>query len=249
MDTFTMEQLVPLPKQHAKGMNDECKDELENHDEIPLRNSFCPTRNNNPSCILLPIQAHTFIVKPNMLPHLLIFRVVRNEDPYVHTREFKAIVMTLVKRNQDKDIVRLKLFPFSLRNQVKEWFTALKPRRISSLDDLTKEFYRKIFPMSRTTSLKKVIQLFEGKPDEPFHQVWERFKECARVISHHGFVKWQLISCFYKGITPGQCRFVESMCNGKFFKKGSKKAWDYFDELVGNNQTWELAAFDRPRAS
>ena len=39
------------------------------------------------------------------------------------------------------------------------------------------------------------------------------------------------------------------MCNGQFFNKGPKEAWDYFDERASNNQTWELSSSDRPRAS
>ena len=116
-----------------------------------------------------------------------------------------------VERNQDKEIVRLNLFPFSwgisLRDQAKEWFTALKPWTISSWDDLTKEFYKKFFLMSRTTTFKRAIQLFEGKPNEPFHRVWERFKECVCVIPHHIFLK--MVSCFYERVTPEQSRFLK----------------------------------------
>ena len=158
-------------------------------------------------------------------------------------------VTTLVEKNQDEEIARVKIFPFSLRDQAKEWFMALKPWIIYSWDDLTKEFYRKFFLMSRTTALKRAIQLIEGKLNEPFHRVWEVFKDYVYVIPHHGFAKRQSISYFYEGITPKQLQVLKRMCNGQFFDRGPEEAWDYFNELTGNNQTWELADSNRPRAS
>ena len=37
---------------------------------------------------------------------------------------------------------------------------------ISTWDDLTKDFYKKLFLMSRTTALKRAIQLFKGRLDD-----------------------------------------------------------------------------------
>ena len=36
-------------------------------------------------------------------------------------------------------------------------------------------------------------------------------------------------------------QFVETMCNGKFINKEPEEAWDYFDILADNTQTWNTS--------
>ena len=80
--------------------------------------------------------------------------------------------------------------------------------------------------MYKTITLKRVIQ----KEDSMSHfiGVWERFKDCVRVIPHHGFHKCKLISCFYEGVIPEKRLFTGSMYDNQFFDKGLKESWDYF---------------------
>ena len=46
------------------------------------------------------------------------------------------------------------------------------------------------------------------------------------------------------------CQFVEMMCNGEFLNKDPDEAFDYFDLLVENAQSWDTTdTSDRSRAS
>ena len=36
-------------------------------------------------------------------------------------------------------------------------------------------------------------------------------------------------------------QFVEMMCNGEFMNKEAEEAWDYFDELAKNAQSWDTS--------
>ncbi|GFS31942.1 hypothetical protein Acr_00g0020090 [Actinidia rufa] len=182
-----------------------------------------------------------------MLVNLPIFRGVLNENPYTHVELFEEIVSTVrVDVNIRTEWVKLRLFPFSLKERAKEWFNMLRPGSIRTWVDLQKEFYKKYFPMSRTTQLKRAVTLFEGRPGESFHKVWERFNECVNAIPHHGFTVSQLVSSFYEGLTSEQRQFVEALSNGRFLSKTPEEAWDYFDELAANNQTWEMAGTTEP---
>ncbi|GFZ18531.1 hypothetical protein Acr_27g0002700 [Actinidia rufa] len=55
-----------------------------------------------------------------------------------------------------------------------------------------------------------------------------------------------LVSSFYEGLTSEQRQFVEALSNGRFLSKTPEEAWDYFDELAANNQTWEMAGTTEP---
>ncbi|XP_057513288.1 uncharacterized protein LOC130795259 [Actinidia eriantha] len=182
-----------------------------------------------------------------MLINLPIFRGVLNENPYTHVELFEEIVSTVrVDVNIRTEWVKLRLFPFSLKERAKEWFSMLRPGSIRTWVDLQKEFYKKYFSISRTTQLKRAVTLFEGRPGECFHKVWERFNECVNTVPHHGFIVSQLVSSFYEGLTSEQRQFVEALSNGRFLSKTPEEAWDYFDELTANNQTWEMAGTTEP---
>ncbi|GFZ10975.1 hypothetical protein Acr_22g0003730 [Actinidia rufa] len=208
---------------------------------------LCPNTMARESPIHVPVQAYGFEIKPAMLVNLSIFRGVLNENPYTHVELFEEIVSTVrVDINIRTEWVKLRLFPFSLKERAKEWFNMLRPGSIRTWVDLQKEFYKKYFPMSRTTQLKRAVTLFEGRPGESFHKVWERFNECVNAVPHHGFTVSQLVSSFYEGLTSEQRQFVEALSNGRFLSKTPEEAWDYFDELAANNQTWEMAGTTEP---
>nr|GEX53276.1 hypothetical protein [Tanacetum cinerariifolium] len=66
-----------------------------------------------------------FKIQPNLIAIVPVFR--GHEEPYAHLREFFSIADTYQVNNTTKDGVRLCLFPFSLKDQAKAWFTSLEP--------------------------------------------------------------------------------------------------------------------------
>lgn len=104
-----------------------------------------PTRSITPSCILLPVQAHAFLVKSGMLQLLPQFHGIERENPYLHTKEFEEIVATFVSNHAMEDIACMKLFPFFLNDKAKTWLNSLKPRSISSWTQMLSEFLKKKF--------------------------------------------------------------------------------------------------------
>ncbi|GFZ11139.1 hypothetical protein Acr_22g0005370 [Actinidia rufa] len=88
------------------------------------------------------------------------------------------------------------------------------------------------------------LPIFRGVLNENPYTHVELFEEI--VIPHHGFTVSQLVSSFYEGLTFEQRQFVEALSNGRFLSKTPEEAWDYFDELAANNQTWEMAGTTEP---
>ena len=112
------------------------------------------------------------------------------------------------------------------------------------------EFLKKFFPIHRTNALKRQIMNFSQKDNETFYQCWERFKDLLNACPHHGYETWRIISFLYESLTPKMRQFVEMMCNGEFLNKDPDKAFDYFDLLTENAQSWDtIDTLDRSRAS
>ncbi|GJW04415.1 hypothetical protein Tco_1563271 [Tanacetum coccineum] len=87
-----------------------------------------------------------FEIQPNLIAILPVFR--GREEPYAHMREFFSIADTYQVNNTTKDGVRLRLFPFSLKDQAKAWFTSLEPGSINSWSEMQSAFVDEFYSIS-----------------------------------------------------------------------------------------------------
>ena len=73
-----------------------------------------------------PIQANQFELKSITLQllHSIQFGGFPSEDPKTHISNFLKIYSTVKYNGVTDDVVRLRLFPFSLRDKAKEWLNS-----------------------------------------------------------------------------------------------------------------------------
>ncbi|RVW35042.1 hypothetical protein CK203_079863 [Vitis vinifera] len=126
---------------------------------------------------------------------------MESENPYAHIKEFEEVCNTFREEGASIDLMRLKLFPFTLKDKEKIWLNSLRPRSIRNWVDLQAEFLKKFFPTHRTNGLKRQISNFSVKENEKFHECWERYMEAINACPHHGFDTWLL-----DGMSPTQER-------------------------------------------
>ena len=226
------------PHTSTMAENESVQDENENQQVRTMRYYLQPPRNSSPSCFIFPLNANNFRFKSGMIPLLPNFHGLDSESPYLHLKEFDEVCATFDDQTCTNEIVKLKLFPFSLKDKAKNWLNSLKPRSIGTWQEMQAEFLKKFFPTHKTNALKRQIQNFSQNSNEVFFQCWERFKDLLNSCPHHGFEKWRLISFFYEGLTPETKQFVETMCNGEFLDKEPDEALEYLDHLAENSQSW-----------
>ena len=65
--------------------------------------------------------------------------------------------------------MRLKFFPFTLKDKGKVWLNSLRPRSIRSWPELHVEFLKNFFPAHRTSGLKRQISNFVAMENEKFY--------------------------------------------------------------------------------
>ena len=168
-----------------------------------MREYLTPTWNAFQSCIVLPIQAWAFVVKPNIIQLLPTFYGMENESAHLHVKE---LVGTFLEPRQNEEIARLKLFLLCIKEKAKAWLNSLKPQSLGTWANLQAEFFKKFFPMHKTVALRKAIQKFFAKDNEPFGKNWERYKNILRSVPHYGFKPWQIINFFYENVSPLNCQ-------------------------------------------
>ena len=118
---------------------------------------------------------------------------------YSHIKEFEEACNTF-QGGTSIDLMRLKLFPFTLKDKAKIWLNSLRPRSIQTWTDLQAEFLKKFFPTHRTNGLKRQISNFSAKENEKSYECWERYMEAINACPYHDFDTWLLVSYFYDGM-------------------------------------------------
>ncbi|KAM6553764.1 hypothetical protein CsatB_014526 [Cannabis sativa] len=210
-----------------------------NVEEKTLIDQFSPISANPLSCIIFPeTNATHFELKPSIIQLLPSFYGLGKEDPYMHVKDFLEICSTFRFQNFSDESVRLRLFPFSLKDKSKAWLNSLPARSISTWDELVNKFLSKFFPMSKTDNIRREISEFYQKDHEEFYECWERFKDLLLKCPHHGFEKWRLVKYFYDGLSPSNRQMVQSMHTGKFLQFRGDEAWESLENLSVNSQQW-----------
>ncbi|KAF7800664.1 uncharacterized protein G2W53_044874 [Senna tora] len=99
------------------------------------------------------------------------------------------------------DAIRLRLFPFSLRDKAKVWLQSLLERSISTWEELAQQFLTKYFPPGKTAKMRNDITSFVLLDNESLYEAGERFKELLRKCPHHWLPKWLQVQTFYNGLS------------------------------------------------
>ena len=109
-----------------------------------------------------PIDANNFELKP-----ALIFMVQQQQfggspfkDPNGHLLNFLQLCGTIKMNGVDHNVIKLKLFPFSLRDRTRNWFHKLILGSIDTWGALVKVFLTKFFPPQLASQFRAAITQF-----------------------------------------------------------------------------------------
>ena len=117
------------------------------------------------------------------------------------------------------DAIRLRLFPFSLRDKTKLWLSSLAPNLITSWDLLSKAFLTKYYPPGKTTKYRQDLAGFKQQQGESLYEAWKRFKDLQKNCPHHGIPNLLLMQTFYQGLSKSLQITIDATAQGSFMRK------------------------------
>ena len=96
-------------------------------------------------------------MKSGMIHFLPTFHGFTREDPNKHLKEFQVVCSSMKPTGISKEQVKLRAFPFSLADSVKEWLYYLPYGTVTTWNEMKKLFLEKYFPASKAANIRKEI--------------------------------------------------------------------------------------------
>ena len=118
-----------------------------------MRDNIHPPQMSAPSYIVPPTEQ--MVVRPYLVPLLPTFHGMERRTLTSHMREFEEVCNTFKEETVTVDLIRLKPFPFTLKDKAKIWLNSLRLRSIRNWKEMQAEFLKKFFSTHITNSLKR----------------------------------------------------------------------------------------------
>ena len=160
-----------------------------------------------------PIQANNFELKTVTMQMLqnIQFHGLPSENLNTHLTNFIKVCDTVKYNGVTEEALRLRLFPLSLGDRAKHWFTSQPLDSIISWNDLMKKFLTKFFLPSKIAQLMQEINTFRQFEGENLVEAWERFHELLRRFPHHRLTRWMQVHSFYNGLSDSTRTVIDAL--------------------------------------
>src|SRR3954452_21306697 len=203
------------------------------------------TSTNNNDFICTPIappapEAAFYEIKPALLNLVMKeqFSEISTEDAASHLNNFVKLYEMQKYRDIDGDIVKLKLFPFSLRGRAKDWLISLPRNSIDSWVKCKDAFIGKYYPPTKIISLRSDIMKLSQLDNEHVAQAWEIMKSLVKNCPTHGLTTWMIIQTFYAGLNFSSRNLLDSAAGGTFMTTTLGAATKLLDNMMVNYSEW-----------
>ncbi|KAH9769561.1 hypothetical protein KPL71_012051 [Citrus sinensis] len=177
------------------------------------------------------------------------FNGLPNEDPHLHLKLFLEVSDAFKIAGATQDALRLRLFPYSLRDRARAWLNSLPYDSITTWNELADKFLMKYFPPIKNAKLRNEITSFHQLEDENLYEAWERFKELFRRCPHHGIPCCIQLETFYNGLNPSTRLMVDASANGALLSKSYTEPYEILERIANNNYQWPSARQPAARGS
>ncbi|XP_051141221.1 uncharacterized protein LOC127258426 [Andrographis paniculata] len=207
-------------------------------DTRTLRELAAPNLAQQPLCINFPTLNNTitFELKSGLIHLLPSFHGLAGEETHKHLQEFDVVCSSMKPPGVTDKQIKLRAFPFSLKDAAKDWLYYLPPGSIDTWNDMKKKFLEKYFPASRAAILRKEICGIKQQSGETLHEYWERFNKLIIKCPQHQIPSQLLIQYFYDGLSLMDRNIIDAASGGALVNKTPAQAWDLIARMAENTQ-------------
>ncbi|KAI5022036.1 hypothetical protein ZWY2020_058766 [Hordeum vulgare] len=113
------------------------------------------------------------------------FHGYESETVVAHLTKLHDIATLFTTEEKIRHYYILKLFPFSLKDDTKTWFTSLAPGSVRSPQDMVYYFSKKYFPSHKKQAALQEIYNFAQVEEESLPQAWGRLIQLLNALPDH----------------------------------------------------------------
>jgi hypothetical protein len=178
-------------------------------------------------------------VKPRIINLVVTnpFRGLEDDYPYRHIKEFMMICNTVQQEGVPAAWFKWNLFPFSLEDEARRWYTLASVEVKGSWDELVKNFLLKFFPISKVQDLRRQVLSFKQGEDEGIDEAWDHFNELLEQGQNLGFSGDLMLRTFYFSLTPNSASFVSVCADGDLMDKTISEAAQILQRIINGKRT------------
>ena len=127
------------------------------------------------------IEANNFELKPALITVVQRHQFTGHlsEDPNEHMRRFMRMENAIKLNGVRPEVIKLQLFPFSLRDVAVTWFESFPVGSVNNWEELVEAYMNIFFPSALTSKRRGEIIVFKQGEDESLYNAWER---CIRLL-------------------------------------------------------------------
>ena len=144
------------------------------------------------------------------------------EDPNEHMGRFMRMLNTVKLNGVRPEVIKLQLFPFSLRDVATTWFESLLVGSVNTWEELVEAYMSIFFPPALTAERREEIIVFKQGEEKSLFNGWERFKRLLKRCSMHG------IDLTTQGI-------IDASCSRAFKRRSAEEARQLIEDLAKCN--------------
>ena len=180
-----------------------------------------------------PIEANNFELKPALITMVQqhLFTGHPSEDPNEHLRRFMRMENTVKLNGVRPYVIKLNLFPFSLRDVVATWFDSQPVGSVNTWEELVEAFMSRFFPPALTTKRRGEIIVFKQGEDESLYTAWEKFKRLLKRCPMHGIDLTTQMDIFYHAMNYTSKGIIDESCCVGFERRSEEEARKVIEDL------------------
>ena len=134
------------------------------------------------SAVIQPaIEANNFELNPTLITMVQQHQFTEDpsKDPNEHVGRFLWMANTVKLNGVRPEVIKLQLFPFSLRDVAATWFESFPYGSVNNWEELVEAYMSEFFPPALTSKRRGEIIMFKQGEDESLYTAWERLlKRC-----------------------------------------------------------------------
>ena len=126
------------------------------------------------------------------------------------------------------DVIKLQLFPVSLRDTTTSWSEPLPYGLVNNREELVEEFFRHALTSERRGEIK------QGE-DESLYNAWERYKKLLKRCLMHGIEQITQMDIFYHAMNYTSKGIIDAAFYGELKRNNAKEANQLIQDLAKSN--------------